>query len=124
MFIQYTIMIITIDLVKGTFVNDILQGVHTSQLVNPDNIKYYKFDKKINKYDYGTLKSLSLYYKDSLVENFTIKNGLKDGWAYNWYSDHKLKAIAYFNQNKFEKKYKIWHKNFDKIETFSFKNNK
>ena len=111
-------------IVKANFVNDILQGIHTSQLVNPDNIKYYRFDKKVNKYNYGILDSISLYQKDSLVENFTIKNGMKHGWAYNWYANHKLKAIGYFNQNKFEKKYRLWHKNFGSIETFTFKDNK
>lgn len=108
----------------GNFVNGILQGKHTSKLVNPDNINYYKFDKKVNKYNYGHLDSMSLYHKDTLIENFTIKNGKKHGWAYNWYSNHKLKAMAFFNQNKYEKKYKIWNKNFDTVETFNFKNDK
>ena len=42
--------------VKATFVNDILQGTHTSQLVN-QKILNTGFDEKINKYDYGSLKS-------------------------------------------------------------------
>lgn len=111
-------------IVKANFVNGILQGSHVSQLVRPDNIKYFKFDKKINNYDYGTLKKLSLYKKDTLVENFTIKNGKKHGWAYSWYANHKLKAMGYFNQNRYEKKYKLWHKNFNSNETFTFNNNK
>ncbi len=110
--------------IKGTFVNDILQGNHTTYLLHPNNIKYYKFNKQIVKYNYGNVDNISLYNKDSLVENFSIKNGKKNGWAYKWHPNHKLKSMAYFSNNQYEKKYKIWHDNFSNVETFEFKNNK
>ena len=80
--------------ITATFINDILQGNHTTNFINRENVKYYKFNKKVNKFNYGNMKNISFYFKDSLVENFALKNGKKHGWAYKWHSNHKLKTLA------------------------------
>ena len=77
--------------IKATFVNDVLQGIHTTFFNNPTSIKYYKFNKKINKYNYGNVESISLYNKDTLIEKFGLKNGKKHDWAFKWHLNHKLK---------------------------------
>ena len=45
--------------ITATFINDILQGNHITKFINRENVKYYKFNKKVNKFNYGNIKTIS-----------------------------------------------------------------
>jgi antitoxin component YwqK of YwqJK toxin-antitoxin module len=111
-------------LIEGTFINNKLHGYLTITYLNPNNLSYIRINKYIYKYDYGNLRSLGYYDDNNLLEEVNIKNGKKHGWAYKWHHSHKLKCLAFFNENKYEKSVKLWDETGGLSESLSFINNK
>lgn len=110
-------------IIEATFVNNKLHGQLIVTYLNPNNLSYVKFNKYIYTYDYGNLTSLGYYYDNNLLEKISIKNGKKHGWAYKWHHSHKLKCLAFFNKNKYEKSVKLWDETGSLSESLSFTNN-
>ena len=108
--------------IHGTFINEVLQGNLIVNLLHHNNIKYYRHNKVVKKFSYGSLESVNIYKNETLIENFKIKDGLKDDWAFKWHLNHKLKSLCYFSKNMYQKKLKIWHENGHGVESIDFKN--
>ena len=108
-------------IIEATFINNILQGTHIIKYIFSN---YLKYDSIIQKFNYGELTSYSKYFKSNLIEKFNIKNGKKNGWAFKWYNNNKLKSLSYFNQNNYNRILKLWEENGHLTESIQFDNNK
>ena len=109
-------------IIEGTFVNNVLQGKHTIRLLNSNN-NYLYYNKIINEYNYGTISSKTLYKHDTMLERYSFINGKKDGWAFKWHNNHKLKSLCFYNQNNYNKTLKLWDQNNKFVESIDFTNN-
>ena len=108
--------------IEASFVNNILHGKQIITYLKND-LDYFKHNKIIKTFNYGKLTAIGKYKNNNLIEKFYIKNGKKDGWAFKWHSNNKLKSLCYFNNNNYEKSLKIWNETYKFIETINFSNN-
>jgi len=120
---KLTFNYIDYKIIEGTFINNKLHGNLIITYLNPNNLVYIKFNKYVYNYEYGVLKSISQYYNNNLIEKCNIVQGRKDGWAYKWHNTHKLKFLAYYNQNKYNKSIKLWGQGESLTESIQIINN-
>ena len=111
-------------IIEATFVNNKLHGTLIVTYLNPKNLMYIKCNKHVYTYDNGILKSISNYFDNNLLEKFNVIKGKKEGWAFKWHKNHKLKFLANFKQNQYEKSIKLWHELGNFNETIQFIDNK
>ena len=110
-------------IIEATFVNDILHGKHIVTYLNHSNLKTFRHTKTIKTFNIGDLEAIGKYENNNLIEKKYIKNGKKHDWEFKWHTNHTLKSLGYFNNNKYDKTLKLWSDTYNLIETINFSNN-